>query len=252
MKKKIILVLVAAVLSLGLIACGNKDTVNKTNSSREEGQKVIASDDNETTVSGGALADEENQAAASNAEKPEEMPNDKSETSVVSDRTYYSTVKISDSVPDAYIYGLGNYLNGHGSYSDYNSELILSYDTTTGKVIGGRINLYYPCNNIIGDPKREMEEGLLTAPGDISGHFSNFTTTVIERGDSDAPLIECLSADVDVTSGYWANLNQYINIYLVEGVQNVDGLKDHFVNRGASEVGDNYVGDKFATMYEWY
>lgn len=168
--------------------------------------------------------------------------------------SYYKTVIVTDcSGVNTLLYGLDGMGIGNGAGEavyfghdnalmrrEYHNRLIINYDTQTGKCVSVKLELY------TGDESEAQNiVSMLQGGGDIDAHLSG------EKVETVGNDIYRVCADVDVST-YFANIDSFVNTYLIEGVQNVDGFKNAVYYDRLSNYGEGsvlYVEDDAEHFY---
>lgn len=132
---------------------------------------------------------------------------------------------IGNGVGDAIYFGPDNALVRR----KYHNSLALDYDTQTGKCVSARLELYTGSESSAQDIVMMLQSG-----GDIDAHLSNETWEMV------AEDVYAVSADVDIST-YFANIDQFVNTYLIEGRQNIDGFKAAVYYNQLSNFGEGSV-----------
>lgn len=260
MKKQLFALMSAVIFSLGLTACGSETVSSEmVSSSKKEtvvdvglGESSINRDDGWEKEDDGWSSDDFQGPWTKTviAEEPQK------------EEHCYKSVTVSAVNFHLIINGIDYVMSEFsidGCCGNYIPSLSIRFDGT-GKATDAEAVLY--CSAYVDDPDNEYQIDFLgdfiyaLKNSEFSNYFSGYSRKVIEYGDENYPLVEALTIKVDVTSSYFANLNQYILTYLVDGKQNIEGLREQIktaeANGCAVTEGTNYIVDPIGDIrYEW-
>lgn len=207
------------------------------------------------TLTGCGESNDESSMKTSEATTPE-ITTAEIDTLQTTEKQYYKTIRIQAYAYDMII-GLDEAVpSATFGVQDYLPTLTLHYNVDTGKLESAEYTTYYFYQPEGEDEDLQSDLDILSSgEGELLSRFSNIRTENI-----DAETITKVTFDIDIST-YLANFIPEINVYFVEGEQDVDGYKEavyygvvdgYYDPKPTCEDGDGYFFDQISNRrIEW-
>ena len=237
MKKTLLFLLTVTIIALTLTACGEKSAKNSsTTAAKAPNTQAAFSPESD-------IGDSET----------DESDNSESE-SEGTDRHIYKTVRI---IGDTYamIPYISSILDNTLGYEDHLPTLTFHYNVDTGKAESAEFTTYFPADGLNTEDFINSAIDSLSEDNEFCSRLSNIRTEV-----KDSENVTALTFDIDIST-YFTYFDQYINMFFVEGQQNIEGYKqdvyysrvdNYYDPKPSCEDGKNYFYDQISGLrVEW-
>ena len=224
--RKLLLYILALVLTLVLAACGEStETVDTINKAAEE--TTVPADDSVTSVTEESTGD-----VAAAVGETGNSGSDVTENEKV-DKHFYETVRII-AFADAMVPSMTGLMENDFGFGEHLPTITFHYDTKTGMAEKAEYATYYSYSPYGENEFLQMDMEALSGDSELCSRFSNIKTEVMEEDE-----VTKLSFDIDIST-YFTHFDPHINLYFVEREQDIEGYK----NAVYYERIDNYLDPK--------